>query len=382
MEKTSKKPLIIMLICVCVLFGGIFAFQAVKSRMIKKYMGAISPPAVVISATPVTYQSWQPKARVAGTLRAVNGVDVSAETNGLIRAIHFQSGAFVKANDLLVELNADPDIARLSALEAARDLSDTIYKRDLAQYNIKAISKASVDADAADLKDKQALVAQQIAVVAQKTIRAPFDGRLGISAVNVGQYITAGNKMVTLQALDSVYADFHMPQQALASLKTGHSVVLTTDTYPGRTFEGKITTIDPKVDPTTRNVQIEAIVPNPKSELLPGMFASVEVIIGEPKSYLTLPQTAVSFNPYGEVVFIVNESGKNKDGKPKLIATQTFVTTGDKRGDQVTVLKGLKEKQLIVTSGQMKLKNGSEVVINNQVVPSNNAKAVPVVHDE
>lgn len=291
MEKTSKKPLIIMLICVCLLFGGIFGYQVFKAQMIKKFMSTMTAPPVVVTAMSVTYQDWQSKVRAAGTLRAVNGVDVTSEVNGLIRAIHFQPGASVKKGDLLVELNADPDIARLNSLQAAADLADTIYKRDQAQFAIKAISKATADASAADFKDKQAQVAQQIAVVAQKAIHAPFDGRLGISAVNVGQYVTAGNKIVTLQALDPIYTNFHVPQQALATLKVGEPVILTTDTYPGHTFTGKITTIDPKVDPTTRNVQVEAMVPNPDNELLPGMFASVEVIVGNPQRYLTVPRS-------------------------------------------------------------------------------------------
>jgi len=377
MEKTSKKPMIIMLICVCLLFGGIFGYQAFKAQMIKKYMSTMTAPAATVSAMAVSYQDWQPTSRAAGTLRALNGVDVTAEVNGLIRSIHFVPGAAVKAGDLLVELNSDPDVARLHALEAAADLARTVNKRDQAQYAIQAVSEATVDTSAADLKDKEAQVAQQVAVVAQKTIRAPFDGRLGVSAVNVGQYMNPGDKIVTLQALDPIYADFHMPQQALAYLAVGQSVVLTTDTYPGRTFMGKITTIDPKVDADTRNVQIEATVPNVNNELLPGMFATVEVTTGAPQRYLTVPQTAVSFNPYGEVIFVVNESGKDKDGKPKLTVAQTFVTSGDKRGDQVAIVQGLKEGQQIVTSGQLKLKNGGEVVINNQVVPNDNPNPNP-----
>jgi membrane fusion protein (multidrug efflux system) len=373
MERTRKKPMIIMLVCVGVLFGGIFGYQAFKSKMIKKYMGSMAAPAVTVSAMQVGYETWQSTSRAAGTLRAVNGVDVTTEVSGLVHAIHFNSGAAVKAGEVLVELNADPDTARLHSLQAAAELAKTIYQRDKAQYAIHAISKATVDASSADLQDKEAQVAQQAAMLEQKTIRAPFDGRLGVSAINVGQYLNPGDKIVTLQALDPMYVDFYMPQQVLAYLKIGQAVALTTDTYPDQIFAGKITTIDPKVDSTTRNVHVEAMVPNAQIALLPGMFASVEVMTGGPKRYLTLPQTAVSFNPYGEVIFIVHAAGKSKEGKPVLRVKQTFVTSGDKRGDQVAIIKGLKEGDRVVTSGQLKLKNDAEIVINNQITLPNDA---------
>jgi membrane fusion protein (multidrug efflux system) len=194
--------------------------------------------------------------------------------------------------------------------------------------------------------------------------------------------VSPGDKIVTLQALDSIYVDFRMPQQALAYLATGQSVALTTDTYPKQIFMGKITTIDPKVDPTTRNVQVEALVPNPNNALLPGMFASVEVTTGKPVRYLTLPQTAISFNPYGEVAFVVQPAGKDTAGKPALTVKQTFVTTGDKRGDQVAILSGLKDKEMVVTSGQQKLKNNSPVAINNQILPSNDpSNTLPAIDE-
>lgn len=369
--------MVIMLIFVCLIFGGIFGWKAFQASMSKKYMSAMKTPAVTVSAIQATYQDWQPKAQAAGTLRAINGVDVTTEIAGLVRTLHFKPGASVKAGDLLIELNADADIAQQKALQASADLAETVYKRDQAQYAIKAISKAVVDADAADLKNKQALAEQQIAIVAQKSIKAPFDGRLGVAAVNIGQYVNPGDKIVTLQALDPIYVDFYMPQQVLAHLAVNQSVTLTSDTYPGRTFSGVITTVDPKVDPATRNVQVEATVANPQNELLPGMFASTEVTTGVMQRYLTVPQTAVSFNPYGEIVFIIKESNKGTDGKPTLTVTQTFVTTGDKRGDQVAVLSGLKEGDQVVTSGQVKLKNDSEIVINNQVAPTNNPHPKP-----
>lgn len=367
----------IMLICVFVLFGGIFGWHAFKAIMMKKYMGSMKAPAVTVSAAEAVYQEWQPKVQAAGTLRAVNGVDVTTEIAGLVHTLYFKPGASVKAGDLLVGLNADTDIAHQKALQASADLAAVVYKRDKAQYEIKAVSKAVLDADMADLKNKQALLDQQTAIVAQKNIHAPFDGRLGVTIVNVGQYVNPGEKIVTLQALDPIYVDFYMPQQALVHLAIDQPVMLTSDTYPDRTFTGKITTIDPKIDPSTRNAQVEATLTNTQGELLPGMFVSVEVFTGMAKRYLTIPETAVSFNPYGEIVFIIRDSGKNADGKPKRIVKQTFVTSGDKRGDQVAILTGLKAGDKVVSSGQLKLKNDSEVVINNQVVPLNNPDPKP-----
>ncbi len=363
-----------MLLCMVILFGGIFGYYLYLGLQMKKKMSQMTLPPETVSAMKAVYQSWQPKMQAAGTVRAVQGVDVTTEIQGLVRTIYFQPGATVKAGDLLLALNADADAAQLNALQAAADLSKITDQRDQAQYKIHAISKAKLDDDDADLKSKRAQVAQQAAIVAQKSIHAPFSGKLGVSAVNVGQYLTPGNKIVTLQALDPVYVDFYLPQQALVYLSKGQSVKLVTDTYPNETFTGDVTTIDPKIDPATRNVQIEATVQNTDKDhlLLPGMFVQAEVETGKPKSYITLPQTAITFNPYGEVAFIAHDTDKKEaKGTSIFTVTQLFISTGEKRGDQVAVLKGVKEGDLVVTSGGLKLKNGSQVVINNSVTPAN-----------
>ena len=371
------KRMLIMLIGVGFLFGGIFAYKAFVSYKMKKSMSAAQAPPVTVSAIKAVYVPWQPQLKAVGSLRAVRGVDVTSEIAGLVQAIHFKSGDKVKADQLLVQLNADSDMALLHSLEAAAELADTVYERDKKQYEVQAVSKATLDADAADLKVKRAQVKQQAAIVEKKSIRAPFSGRLGISTVNPGQYINPGDKVVTLQSLDKIYIDFYLPQQELSRIFLSQPVVVTTDTYPGRAFSGKITAVNPKVDPDTRNFRVEATISNPKHELLPGMYASVEVKAGEIQSYLTLPQTAVTFNPYGETVFIIEETGKGPDGKPLLIVRQAFVTVGPTRGDQIAILKGINENDTVVTSGQIKLKNGSRVIINNQVQPSNEAAPRP-----
>jgi len=371
------KRMLIMLAIAGVVFGGIFGFQAFKGAMIKKYMASNMAPPATVSTLRAELSAWQPRLTAVGTLRAVRGVDVTSEVTGQVRDLQVQSGRDVAAGQLLVQLNADTDTAQLHSLQAAAELSATVYERDKGQFAVEAISKATLDADAADLKIKRAQVDQQAALVAKKAIRAPFSGRLGITTVQPGQYINPGDKIVTLQELDSLLVDFYLPQQQLSRLALGQSVTLTTDAYAGRGFAGKITAIDPRVDPATRNVQVEARVANSRRELLPGMFATVEVATGAPLQQLTLPANAISFNPYGATAYVV-ERTDSTDGKPVLKAQQRFVTTGETRGDQVAVLDGVKAGEEVVTSGQLKLKNGSTVVINNKVQPSNDPAPAPV----
>jgi membrane fusion protein (multidrug efflux system) len=379
MEKNPMtKRMIIMLVTVGLLFGGVFGFHAFRNKMMMKSMAAQKSPPVTVSTIKAELHPWQPQLKAVGTLRAVRGVDVASEIAGLVRTLHFKSGDQVKGGQLLVQLNADSDIAQLHSLEAASELAKTVYERDKKQLAVQAISQATLDADAADLKGKRALVAQQAALVEKKSIRAPFAGRLGITTINPGQYLNPGDKIVTLQLLDSIYIDFYLPQQELSRISRGQRVLTASDTYPGLTFTGKITTISPKVDPETRNVQVEALIANPGHKLLPGMYSSAFLQTGGEKPYLTLPQTVITYNPYGETIFTVQKGGKGPDGKPVLIAKQTFVTVGAKRGDQVAILKGIKEGDIVVSSGQLKLKNGATVIINNKVLPSNEVAPRPV----
>jgi len=329
-------------------------------------------PPVTVSAMTVTAESWQPKLVATGSLRAINGVDITTEIAGLIKTIQFVPGQNIQAGETILELNADAEIAQLQSLEAQAELAQITYKRDKKQLAAQSVSQATLDADEADLKSKKAQVAQQKAIIAKKTIPAPFKGRLGISAVNLGQYLNPGDKVVTLQALDPIYVNFYLPQQALPQIAMNQTIILTTDTYSGTSFEGKITSMNPKVDPLTRNVEVEATLSNLDHRLFPGMYGVVEISTGSPKEYLTIPQTAVSYNPYGDLVYLLKEKEKDKKGETVYTATQKFITLGETRGDQVQVLKGLEKGNMVVMAGQLKLKNGSTVVINNAVVPSNN----------
>ena len=367
-----------MLLIAGFVFGGIFGYLAFGNAMMKQHFATMKAPPVVVATVKAGTDLWQPRIKSAGSLRAVQGVDVASEIPGIVEAVHFKSGDDVKQGQPLVELNADADIAQLQALEAAAELAQTVYDRDKKQLEIQAVSQAVVDADGAELKSRRAQRDQQSAVVVKKKIRAPFSGKLGIGAVNPGQYLNPGEKIVTLQLLDTVYADFFLPQQELSRLAIGQEVKISTDTFPGRSFPGKITAINTKIEPDTRNVQVEATLLNTKHELLPGMFASVEVEVGVAKPYLTLPQTAVNFNPYGETVFVVEASENDVNGAPIMKAKQTFITVGEMRGDQISVVKGIKEGNIVVSSGQHKLKNGSVVIINDKVQPGNDPAPEPV----
>jgi membrane fusion protein (multidrug efflux system) len=369
------KRMAVMLVLVGIVFGGIFGFQAFKSKMIRKYMSAGQPPQTV-SATKAGFEQWQTAERSVGTLVAVRGADLAPEVAGIVQSIQFKSGEPVKAGAPLVQLNADADVASLRALEATAALAEITYRRDTAQFKVQAVSQATLDADAAAVKGSKAQVEAQQALVAKKLIRAPFAGRAGIRAVDLGQYLSAGTKIVTLQALDPVFVDFLVPQAALAHYALGQKVVVETDGFPGKKFEGRVAAFDAKVDPATRNIKVRAAVRNPKQQLLPGMFATVETALGAPARLLTLPQTAISFNPYGNTVFVLEER-KAAGGKAELVAQQKFVTTGATRGDQIAVLSGLKEGETVVTSGQIKLRSGSVAVVNNDIQPSNDAAPRP-----
>ncbi|WP_043288796.1 efflux RND transporter periplasmic adaptor subunit [Paraburkholderia oxyphila] len=377
-KKPMARRMIIMLVCVCVLLGALIGFNLFRAHMIKKFMASNTAPPATVTAAVAGYQTWQPQLAAVGSLRAERGVDVTTEVAGLVREITFNSGQEVKAGQVLVRLNDDSDRALLASLKAAADLAQTVYTRDTAQYGIQAIAKAQLDADAADLKSKRAQVDQQAALVDKKTIRAPFAGRVGITTVNPGQYLNPGDAIVTLQAIDTLYADFYLPQQQLGQLRVGQAVVVDTNAFSNRTFDGTIRTINPRVDSTTRNVQIEASVDNRERKLLPGMYANVKIDAGSVQRYLTLPQTAITYNPYGATVFVV-KPGTRKDahGNMMPVAQQVFVTPGPTRGDQVAILKGINEGTQVVTSGQLKLKNGTSLVIDNRVLPADNPNPMP-----
>ncbi len=365
--------MILVVVAAVVLFGAIFAFPIVAFTA----KGFPSPPPASVSTTIARFDQWQPTIQVVGSLKPVRGADLSVELPGVVAEVNFDSGGDVKAGEPIVRLIDDDDVAKLHTLEASRDLAQTNYNRDQAQLQRQLISQAQFDVTAANLKSYEAQVAEQRALLSKKTLRAPFAGHLGIRWINTGQYLTPGTAVVTLQVLDPIFLDFYIPQQQLDQIKVGQAVNVKVDSYPGTPFAGKITTIDPKVDPATRNVAVRATLPNAQRKLLPGMFANVEIMTGTPQRYITLPQTAITFNPYGNMVFLVKDGKDAKTGKESLIAQQTVVTTGTTRGDQIAVLAGLKEGDVVVSTGQTKLQNGAPVLVNNAVLPANESNPQP-----
>lgn len=373
-----RRRMIVMLVSVCILLGLLVGFNALKTALITYFISSMGLPPATVSTMVVEEDEWQPTLSSVGNIRAFRGVDLSAETGGAVLNVSVKSGMDVKKGDLLIQLNDAADIAQLNSFKAMADLAKVINERDKQQLAIQAISKNVFDTSAADAKSKAAQVEQQAALVAKKSIKAPFSGRVGIIAINPGQYVNAGDKMLTLQTLDPIFVDFTLPQSTAGMIQVGQEIEMKTDAFKDAGFKGKITAVSPKVELNTRNMQIEAMVSNPDKKVLPGMFANVTINLGDRVKYLTLPQTAITYNPYGSTVFIARKTDRmDKQGKPLIEAEQVFVTTGLTRGDQVAIVKGLEPGVMVVTSGQLKLKNGTPLIINNKVQPSFNPNPKP-----
>jgi membrane fusion protein (multidrug efflux system) len=310
-------------------------------------------------------------------LRAVRGADLSSQASGIVDEIHFDSGNDVPAGKVLLRLRPLDDDALVQHLEAAAALAEQNYKRDQEQFAAQAISQAVIDGDVATLKTAHAQVEAQHALIQEKIVVAPFAGRLGIRQVDLGQYLAAGTAIVTLQALDPILIDFYLPQQALSRIKIGQAVGAMVDTYPGRNFSGVIEAINSKVDAASRNVQVRAAFHNADRSLVPGMYATVSIDAGDKIAQITLPQAAITYNPYGDTVFVVEQAGTDDKGKPRSIVKQRFVKLGATRGDQIAVLSGIKAGEIVVTAGQMKLRNGSAITINNSLTPTNEINPNP-----
>ncbi len=349
---------------------------------------AMIPPTVVSTVT-AKAQIWRDRMEVVGSLRAVQGVDVTTELSGLVSAIRFNSGDDVKAGDVLVELDTSADRAQLAGYQAQVEWTEAQLARNQKLVQTQAASRATLDQVQAQNKQALANVAYQQAIIAKKTIRAPFSGRLGIRQVDLGQYLSPGTPIVTLQALDPIRAEFTLPQQDLDRIAVGATVEVRADTYPGKVFTGRLTAINSRADVKTRNFAIEATFGNPGRLLHPGMFVKVAVLLPGTQQTVTLPQTAINFSPYGDSVFIVSQAPSSAAASagqggaaaaaeaPALVAHQRFVKLGDTRGDQIAVLDGVKDGDVVAASGQFKLQDGAPVIVNNQIQPDNSAAPQP-----
>jgi len=330
---------------------------------------AQEPPATVSTVVAASTE-WRESLQAVGSIRAVRGADLAPEVAGVVDSVNFDSGADVQAGTVLLRLRPNDDAARLADLQAAADLAAQNLARDTKQYSAQAVSQATMDADHSHLTSARAQVAEQQAQMAEKIVRAPFAGRLGLRQVDQGQYLAAGTPIVTLQALDQIYVDFYVPQQALAQLHTGEDAELRVDSYPGRVFTAHISAISPKLEAASRMLSVRATLPNTDHALLPGMFATVTVSVGETHRYVTLPNAAIVYNPYGSLVYVVGA------GKPAPVR-QVLVKTGLTRGDQIAVLQGLKDGDVVVSAGQIKLHAGSTVTVDNSIEPSNDPHPHP-----
>ncbi|MCA0392798.1 MAG: efflux RND transporter periplasmic adaptor subunit [Proteobacteria bacterium] len=373
----------LMLVAVVLIFGGVFAIKAVIGAQTNKFFDNMPQPAAAVSSAVVKTERWADDASAVGTFVAVNGTDVTTESGGVVRAIEFEAGQPVRAGDVLVRLNSDNEQATLKALDTSARLAQVQAERWQQLGKDKLVSLDEVQQRVAAAASSQAQAEAQRALIAQKTIRAPFSGELGIRKVNLGQFIAPGSPIVSLQQLDPIYVDFTLPEQRMDTFKPGTPIRASVDALPGQVFEGQVTAIEPRVDPNTRNFTAQATVANPDGVLRPGAFARVAFALGGERDVLVIPQTAVSFNPYGNAVFVITKTARkpgetDMQGKPltgdKFIVTQRFIKTGATRGDLIAVTEGLKPGEEIATSGLLKLRNDAEVTINNTVQPSAEAK--------
>ena len=337
-------------------------------------MAAAMPPTTV-TATGAVNQTWPNTLTATGSIAPVQGVTVAAELPGKVAKIAFEPGAAVAAGDLLVQLDTSTEEAQLRAAEAGSALANLNLNRARELRQSGTNSPADLDAADAQAKGAAAQADNIRAVIAKKTIRAPFAGRLGLRLVNLGQILRDAEAITTLQTLDPVFVNFSLPQQCLAQLARGTKVRVTTDAAPGETFDGEVNAINPEVDMATRNLRAQATVPNRGEKLRAGMFAHVEVVLPTETPVLAIPATAVLHAPYGDSVFVIEEKKDGKSGKTQRVLRQQFVRLGAARGDFVAVVDGLKPGEQIVTSGVFKLRPGTPVVIDNKLAPD--AKLAP-----
>jgi len=336
--------------------------------MVSAAKSMVPPPTTVTSAK-VQKGDWAPSLTAIGSITPVQGATISAELPGMVSEIGFESGRPVKKGDVLVKLDSSAEQAQLRSSEADAELAKADFDRarDLSQR--KVISKAELDAASSKYMQRKAVVDNMQSVINKKEIHAPFDGIAGIREVNPGQMVPAGQKLVTLQALDSVFVDFSLPQQELARVKVGMPVKMTTDAIEGRKFDGTLSAINSAVDSATRSVSLQATIDNADHALRAGMFARVQVLLPETKSTLFVPTTAVAYAPYGNSAYVIEKKKNEKTGKDSLIIRQQFIRTGETRGDFVAVTEGLKEGDEVVSTGVFKMRNGMDVAVDNKLAP-------------
>ncbi len=363
------KRLILALLLLGVVFGGVFGWKVHEIRMQAAMLGHAMPPTTV-AATQVRTETWQPKLSAVGSVEAIQGISVTNEIAGTVKEILFDSGQAVSKGEPLLRLDDSVDQAELRGLIAERDLAAIEHRRLSKLLTDKSVSAADVDQARAKLDNAQAQVASKQAQIAKKLITAPFAGRLGIRQVDLGEYLAPGSSIVPLQMLDPVYVDFTLPERHLAELHTDQTVTVAVQAWPGQSFVGKITALNPGIESRSRTLKIRATLPNPDQRLRPGMFAEVRVLLPKQRQVLTLPDTAITYNPYGDAVFIIREDAKG------LTVQRRQVETGETRNGRVSILNGLDAGMRVVSAGQVKLRNGMQVTLDDKPAPGERAKAL------
>lgn len=368
------KRFLIAFVILAVFVGGLAYFQLVfKPQMIKTFLSSQVPPPATITAEPAKADEWIERLPAIGTLIASQGVDVAAQVPGIVTDIGFESGQDVPENLKLVQLDVAVELADLTSAEATLREADVAYKRQTDLLRRSVASEANVDTALAKRDTAAAAVNRIRALIAQKSIQAPFAGRLGIRKVELGQYISPGLTMVTLQALDPIWVDFPMPEQDIGKLQVGQKIELTVDAFPGEVFVGTVASLDARVSQETRTLLVRGTLPNPSRKLLPGMFANVAVLAGAPRTVVAVPRTALTYSLYGDSVYVAKPEEKSAEtaepAPPKseqiFVVERRYVKAGQERGDLVAITSGLAAGEDVVTTGQIKLNNGSRVKIDN-----------------
>lgn len=369
-----KKKVLISVVTVVLVLVALVGIKAMQIGTLIALGKSFVPPPETVSTATAREDKWQDSLSAVGSINAVQGVMITAEIPGTIREIAFESGAVVNQGDVLVKLDISSEDAQLRALEAQVELAQTNLTRMKSLRAENTVSQSELDQAETSVKQFVANADNLRATIAKKIIRAPFTGRLGIRQVNTGQYLEAAKPIVSLQSLTPVYGDFSLPQQDLARIKTGLQVRVISDAYPGKTFTGTLTAINPDLDPITRSVKLQATFDNNEQLLRPGMFARMEIVFPEVKPVLAIPATAVLSAPYGDSVYVVEPSTNAAGG---LVVRQQFIRVDRTRGDFVSVTSGLKPGENVVSSGMFKLRNNMAVVVNNDIAPKSDKKPNP-----
>src|SRR5690348_3267418 len=371
------KRMLLMLVVVLALIGGLgfFKYRQIQAAIA---MGAsFAPPPAAVTTIIAKNETWPSTLQVIGTAAAIQGVTVSADLPGTVAKINFESGKRVQAGDVLVELDTREETAELAAAEADYELAKITYGRQQQLVNQGVVARTEYDNASAQQKSTEAKVGEIKATIERKTVRAPFSGVLGIRQINLGQYLAAGQAIVSLQALNPIYVNFGVPQQESTQVQVGRTLRITSDNLPGVQFTGRVTAVDSVINEATRNIQIQATLANPQGKLRPGMFVQVDVGIGANRQVVTLPASAINYAPYGDSVFVVTDLQDPQSKKAYRGVRQQFVKVEGSRGDQVAVISGLNAGDEVVSSGVFKLRNGAPVQVNNKVQPPNNPKPKP-----